>query len=52
MKCSGMALLLVGLPRLVFGCAVVTPEINVASGVGALARLGGAVLVIRGRRKH
>ena len=31
--------------------AVGTPEIDPAMGTGALALLGGAILVIRGRRK-
>ena len=34
-----------------FATPVGTPEIDPAMGTGALALLGGAILVIRGRRK-
>ena len=32
--------------------ATITPEIDPGTGVNALALLGGALLVIRGRRRH
>ncbi len=51
MKIAGMVLLLVALPSLVFGGFLTAPEIDAPSGVGALALLSGAFLVIRGRRK-
>jgi hypothetical protein len=51
MKFAGMVLLLMGLSGLAMGAAVAAPEISPASGVGALALLSGAILVIRGRRK-
>jgi LPXTG-motif cell wall-anchored protein len=53
MKFSGMVLLLVGLAGFAsagLGTAP-APEIDPASGVGALALLSGALLVIRSRRK-
>ena len=52
MKTVGIALLLVGLSSLAMGGTTVVPEISPVTGVGALALVSGAVLVIRGRRKH
>ncbi len=51
MKTVGMILLLIGCSGFVFAGAPATPEISPATGVGALALVSGAVLVIRGRRK-
>ena len=51
MKTVGMALLLIGCSGLVFAGGVAVPEISPATGVGAIALVSGAVLVIRGRRK-
>ena len=51
MKFFGMMLLLAGLSSLAMAAAVAAPEINPASGVGALTLLSGALLVIRGRRR-
>ena len=51
MKFFGMMLLLLGSSSLAFaGLVAAAPEISAASGVGALALLSGALLVIRGRR--
>jgi len=53
MKFLGFALLLTGFSSLAFaGLAPVVPEISPASGVAALTLVSGAILVIRGRRKH
>lgn len=53
MKFLGMMLLLVGSSSLAFaGLEVAVPEIGPASGVGALALLSGALLVIRSRRRR
>ena len=53
MKSLGMVLLFVGCSSLAMAAeAISAPEIGPASGVGALALLSGAILVIRGRRKH
>jgi hypothetical protein len=51
MKYLGMMLLLLSSSSHAFaGLAPAVPEISPASGVGALALLSGALLVIRGRR--
>ncbi len=47
----GLTMLLAGVASLVFAGATAVPEISPASGVGALALVSGALLVIRGRRK-
>jgi uncharacterized membrane protein HdeD (DUF308 family) len=52
MKTAGLALLLIGLSSFVFAGTPSVPEISTATGVGALALVSGAVLVIRGRRKR
>ena len=52
MKTAGMALILMGLSSVVFAGVIQVPEISPAPGVGALALLSGAVLVIRGRRRQ
>ena len=52
MKTAGMLLILMGLSGFVFAGSPTVPEISPATGVGALALLSGAVLVIRGRRKR
>jgi hypothetical protein len=52
MKFAGMVLLLTGLSGLAMGGVPTAPEISPAAGLGALAMLSGAILVIRGRRKR
>ena len=52
MKTLGMVMLFAGVSSLAFAGAAAAPEISPASGVGALALLSGALLVIRGRRKR
>jgi hypothetical protein len=52
MKTAGMLLMLIGLSGFVFAGAASVPEISPATGVGAIALVSGAVLVIRGRRKR
>lgn len=51
MKSVGILLLLAGLSTFAFAGGISTPEISPASGVGALALVSGALLVIRGRRR-
>jgi hypothetical protein len=51
MKAVGMILLGIGVASLGFAQVAPTPEIDAASGINALALLGGAVLLIRGRKK-
>jgi hypothetical protein len=49
----GLALLLVGSAGFAVAGGIPTvPEIDAATGVGALTLLSGALLVIRGRRKR
>ncbi|HEX5227037.1 MAG TPA: hypothetical protein VFW44_04975 [Bryobacteraceae bacterium] len=50
-KSVGMGMLLVGVASLCCGTALVTPEIDGAGAVNALALLGGVMLVIRGRKR-
>ena len=45
----GLVLFLLGVPT--FALAVPVPEIDPGSATSALALLGGALLVLRGRRK-
>jgi hypothetical protein len=52
MKILGFALLLVGFSNAVMAAVPTAPEVSPVSGVAALALLSGAILVIRGRRKH
>jgi len=52
MKFLGFALLLVGLSSAAMAAVPTAPEVSPVSGVAALALLSGAILVIRGRRKH
>jgi hypothetical protein len=53
LKAAGIALLLAGFGAflLAFPAGVPTPEIDAASAGNALALLGGAVLLIRSRKK-
>ena len=51
MKFVGMVLLFVGISSFAIAGVNPVPEISPASGVGALALLSGALLVIRSRRK-
>lgn len=48
----GLALFMIGAAGFAFAGNVLTPEIDAASGVGALILLSGALLVIRGRRSR
>jgi hypothetical protein len=50
-KAFGALLLLIGMSSFAYGCAVQAPEIDAATGVAALALLGGGLLVIRSRKK-
>ena len=50
MKIAGTLLLLLGMAGFGFASIPTVPEIDAASGVGALTLLTGALLVIRGRR--
>ena len=53
MKLVGTMLLLMGMAGFaVAGLAPPTPEIDAASGIGALTLLSGALLVLRARRKN
>ena len=52
MKSVGMVMLLAGFAGVVSAGVFTAPEISAASGVAALTVLTGAILVIRGRRKH
>jgi len=49
LKIAGIALLVVGASAACFAAA--TPEIDAASGANALALIGGALLIIRSRRR-
>ena len=49
MKMAGMALLGIGVSG---ACLAAVPEIDPASGANALALLAGALLIVRGRRRH
>jgi len=51
LKASGMALLLVGAVGLLLATPVAAPEIDAASASNAIALLGGAVLLIRSRKR-
>ena len=51
MKFAGMVLMFASISSFAVAGGIATPEISPASGVGALALLSGALLVIRGRRK-
>jgi len=51
MKAIGFTLLLIGIAGSCIAGSVIVPEIDPAAGVGALALLSGALLVIRARRK-
>jgi uncharacterized protein (TIGR03382 family) len=51
MKAIGFLMLLLGASGAARACAAV-PEIDAASGVGALVLLSGALLVLRARRKQ
>ena len=49
-KSFGFILILIGAPLAAVASPV--PEISPASGVSAIVLLSGAILMIRGRRKH
>ena len=48
----GLGLLLIGSAGFAFATNVTVPEIDAATGVGALTLLSGALLVIRSRHKR
>ena len=50
-KCIGTSLLLLAAAQLAMACAAPLPEIDPAGGASALVLLGGALLVLRARRK-
>ena len=53
MKITGTILMLLGMAGFAFaGLQAQVPEIDAATGVGALTLLTGALLVIRGRRSR
>ena len=51
LKAAGMALLLAGAGGLLLAIPVGVPEIDAASAGNALALLGGAMLLIRSRKR-
>jgi uncharacterized membrane protein HdeD (DUF308 family) len=51
-KVVGTILLLIGMAGFAFAGQVTVPEIDAATGVGALALLSGGLLVIRARKKR
>jgi hypothetical protein len=51
MKATGIALLLAGVGGLLIAVPVGAPEIDAASAGNAIALLGGAVLLIRNRKR-
>ena len=50
MKNLAAILLCMGMAQFAFGAATTVPEIDAATGVGALTLLAGGLLVIRARR--
>jgi hypothetical protein len=50
MKVAGLALLVIGVASVGFATPV-GPEIDAATGANALALLGGALLIIRSRKR-
>jgi hypothetical protein len=48
----GLAVLLLAMSGFAFACIPTVPEIDAASGVGALTLLAGGLLVIRARKKR
>jgi hypothetical protein len=52
LKMAGMALLITGMGSALSAFAIPTPEIDGATAGNALVLLGGAVLLIRGRKKR
>ena len=51
MKIAGLALLTIGITSVGFAGIPTTPEIDAATGANALALLGGALLMFRGRKR-
>lgn len=51
-RTAGAILLLMGMAGFAFAANVTVPEIDAATGVGALTLLSGALLVIRSRHKR
>jgi hypothetical protein len=51
MKIAGMFVLAIGMSGMLMAGVARVPEIDAGSGVTALALLGGAVLIIRARRR-
>jgi len=52
MRIAGLLMLLLAVEGLAFAGHVAAPEIDPATGIGAFALLGGALLVLRARRKQ
>ena len=50
-KLIGMTMLLLGMASFAFAAHLTVPEIDAATGVGALALLSGGLMVLRARRK-
>jgi hypothetical protein len=51
-NCVGLALLFLAISGSAFACIPTVPEIDAASGVGALTLLAGGLLIIRARKKR
>lgn len=51
-RAVGTILLLLGMAGSTFACAVSVPEVDVTTGMGALALLSGGLLIIRARQKR
>jgi MYXO-CTERM domain-containing protein len=52
MRIAGLLMILLAVEGFAVAGGVVVPEIDPATGIGALALLGGALLVVRARRKQ
>lgn len=52
MKIAGTTLMLLGTAGFAFAGFTTVPEIDPATGIGALTLLSGALLVVRARRKR
>ena len=52
MKTAGSLLILMGMAGIAVAGGVTVPEIDAASGAGALTLLSGALLIIRARRNR
>ena len=52
MRIAGLLLMMVAVGEFVVAGEVRVPEIDAATGIGALTLLGGALLVLRARRRQ